>query len=77
MTFAEAAAYNPPSFQVYWFVLMPGHYPSPSLSGIDNHIRTWSRKPHAWVAIWAIYALGVLAYFAREDALAGLMCIAS
>lgn len=43
-------------------------------SEIEAH--AWLRRPDTWVALWALYTLAVLAFFAREDALAGLMCIA-
>lgn len=41
----------------------------------EMETRAWLRRPDTWVALWALYTLVVLAFFAREDALAGLVCL--
>jgi hypothetical protein len=71
--------YNPAQLTVInGFVPMPACSESPQLSEIDDvPVSTWLRRPDVWVALWAVYTLGVLAYFAREGALDGLMCLTS
>lgn len=37
----------------------------------------WLRRPVVWVALWAVWCLLALGYFAYRDALDGLICRAA
>ncbi|PKO34092.1 MAG: hypothetical protein CVU34_08715 [Betaproteobacteria bacterium HGW-Betaproteobacteria-7] len=35
----------------------------------------WRRRPATWIAVWALYSLLALGYFAYRDAWLGNICI--
>jgi hypothetical protein len=35
----------------------------------------WRRRPATWIAVWALYSLLALGYFAYRDAWLGSICI--
>ncbi len=45
--------------------------------GLHGGLLHWVRQPVAWFALWAVWCLLALGYFAYWDALDGLICRAA